>query len=361
MSSFGTQINMTLHTRPISTTRFFGDYLFVTSLDNLVSIWDLKGSLISTFEGHNGAVWTIDVDDFAVSGGSDKKFFLWDITNGKIISQQENNSTVKNLNIMKNGCFVVTDDSYNSKSMVGFYDKRSCKMERIYFPENVATQVVNCFINDHDYFNYNGDIFKNNDIKNKDVKDHINNNTNNDIINNDISTKDINKINDTSIIFSDVLGFINILDLRNLKIIEKKKIHDSKITELKKSKCNSFLISSSSDMTTKIIDYDLSVKKTFISNDPVNSSALTAKNDKLLNAGGIPARDVTTTKSNLQFDVNFYDVVTEKYIGSYSTHFGTINSVDIFGDDVYVSGGEDGIVCMVKVGEDFKNAPFTKF
>ncbi|KAG0419567.1 Eukaryotic translation initiation factor 3 subunit I, partial [Dictyocoela roeselum] len=305
MTSYGTQINMTLHTRPITTTRFFGDYLFVTSLDNLVSIWDLDGNLVSTFEGHDGAVWTVDCNDFAVSGGSDKKFILWDLSNGKTLGQRENNSTVKSVVAMKNGCLVVTDDSYNFKSMVGFYDRRSSRMERIFFPGEVATQVVNNFVEDRDYFSY-GKAAGGTSCESGD-------NCTNDFDSKEIAASNPNAgtshMSENAIIFSDVAGFLNILDLRNLKIVDRKKIHDSKITELRKSKCGSFMISSSADMTSNIVDFDLSVKRTFISNDPVNSSALSPENDKLLNAGGIPARDVTTTKSIRRFDVNFYDVV----------------------------------------------------
>lgn len=310
MDEYGTQINMTLHSRPISIVRFYGDFLFAGSLDNIISVWNLNGELIGTYEGHRGAVWSLDFGNFMASGGSDRKLILWDIVSGRILKETILNSTVKGISIYENGCLLSCDNSYNSQSMIGYYDKRNNKIIETYYPQNVATQIINNFINNNIYY-------------------------------------------------SDETGLITQIDIRNKKIIKSEQVHDSKITELRKSKCGSYFISSSFDMSSKILDFDLNVIKNFISNDPVNSSVVNSGNDKMLNAGGIPARDVTVTESNKQFDVCFYDIVSEKYVGCYSTHFGTINSVDVYEDLMYASGGEDGILCMIKFGNDFRMAPFT--
>jgi hypothetical protein len=56
-----------------------------------------------------------------------------------------------------------------------------------------------------------------------------------------------------------------------------------------------------------------------VSDDPVNSAMILQNNMQLVSAGGINARDVTTTRSQSNFAVNFFDVASCKLIGGYKT------------------------------------------
>ncbi|EPR79927.1 Eukaryotic translation initiation factor 3 subunitI EIF-3I [Spraguea lophii 42_110] len=301
----------TFHTRPLTQTSFNldGDLLVASSLDSKISIWNVDGKFLGSLEDHKGAVWGFSISDDGnklVSGSSDCNGIVWDILSGKIISSVQGNSSVKSVYFLKEGFLYLCDNSYNQRPLIGFNDIRS-KDSKIYYTENNPTKVIS--ENSENY-----------------------------------------------IIYSDIEGNINCLDRRNEKIITKK-IHNAKIQDLKNSYCKTFFISSSLDSQAKIID-PLSLKeiRTFYSDDPVNSAAIFTSNDIIIMGGGISARDVTLTKGKKTFDVNFYDIITQKHIGHYSPHFGTINTVDVHPSGQYFcSGGEDGILSLIKFDQGYYN------
>lgn len=143
------------------------------------------------------------------------------------------------------------------------------------------------------------------------------------------------------------------------EVLMTNKIHNSKINEIKESPCSNYYVSSN-DATSKIFDKNLNEIKVFQSSEPVNSSSVFPENNIVVNVGGISARDVTLTRGKRKFYVNF-DIVKEERMGFYSTHFGTINTADVSRNSTYfASGGEDGIIIMIKMGNDFYKATFTE-
>lgn len=312
MTSTGSQINLTLHNRPISDVRFNydNDLLFVSSLDSIVSVWNRTGQLKGTFEGHNGAINCMDqIDGHLFTGGSDRSAIFWDIFTGKQKMKFEFKSTVKAVNIADKLLFICCDDSFNNKPLMNVYDITT---GQLIYEATLDYIVSSCIICDKFY------------------------------------------------LFGDTDGYIRKFDLKSHTEIEKCKLHHSKINEIKKSPCGKYYISSSNDATSKIFDTELKEIKTFQATEPINSSAIFPENNILVNVGGISARDVTLTKGKRKFDVNFFDIVKEEKVGFYSTHFGTINAVDVARDGKsFVSGGEDGIVVLVEMGDDFKPSYFT--
>ena len=102
--------------------------------------------------------------------------------------------------------------------------------------------------------------------------------------------------------------------------------------------------------------------KTFVCEEPVNCSVIFNSNDKVICAGGINARDVTLNKGKNKFDTKFFDVITTEQIGYYTSHYGTINCVDVHHKNtMYCSGGEEGLVSIIAFGNDFFSSGFTKF
>ncbi|KAF7683520.1 Eukaryotic translation initiation factor 3 subunit I [Astathelohania contejeani] len=318
-STEGFQISLHRHKRPITDLQFNrdGDLLFSASKDSSCCLWRCDGTILGTYDGHDGAVTSLAItkdSHMLLTGGGDRKAIIWDVVTGKLRYEISLDSIIKGVCFYPSDkCMAITcDDSYKQLPIIGIYDTRTCDTLEIFKPDTVPTKAV------------------------------------------------INR-NETKLVYSDTQGNLNCVDLRTNKIIDQKKVHTSRINSLKTSFCETFFITGSSDAQSKIIDFnDLEVKKVFTAEEPINSATIFVDNLKVVCCGGLNARDVTSTRGKSYFEVNFYDVITAKKVGAYGTHFGTINSVDVNPNgEMYASGGEDGLISIVKFGEDFKKAPFT--
>lgn len=302
------------HERPITDLKFHedGDVFFASSKDASASMMNLEGKVLGSFDKHEGAISTIaSHGNVLTTAGLDLTLIQWDVLTGCPISSIPTDSVIRGLHFIDQ-IYFCTDDSMNKRSFVGMYDPRVGKAGTIIFLNDPSTKIFK-------YDNY--------------------------------------------LIISMVNGTVCKLDLRTNKMIQDIKIHQARITDMRPSACSSFFITSSSDSSASIIDSDtFATKKKFDTEEPINSACIFSTNDKVLCVGGINARDVTTTRGKSSFDTSFFDIVTQQKIGSYTTHFGTINSVDVHpGCTHYISGGEDGSVCLVRLGSDFLAAPFTNF
>ncbi|XP_065381805.1 eukaryotic translation initiation factor 3 subunit I isoform X2 [Macaca fascicularis] len=87
-------------------------------------------------------------------------------------------------------------------------------------------------------------------------------------------------------------------------------------------------------------------QKTFRTERPVNSAALSPNYDHVVLGGGQEAMDVTTTSTRIgKFEARFFHLAFEEEFGRVKGHFGPINSVAFHPDGKsYSSGGEDGYV-----------------
>lgn len=90
----------------------------------------------------------------------------------------------------------------------------------------------------------------------------------------------------------------------------------------------------------------LQVLKTYQTDTPLNSAAITAKKDFIILGGGQEARDVTTTGARQgKFEARFYHKIFQDEIGRVRGHFGPLNTVACHPQGTgYASGGEDGYV-----------------
>lgn len=306
------QTNFILHDRSITNVQFNrdGDLLFVTSKDKSISVTRLPNTILGTYDAHEGAIICMDLSEDStrlVTGGTDKLLILWDVETGVVLEKHECNSMVRSIHLC-NTIYFTTDDAFNQKPLFA----------------NI------------------------NDMQNAKTLSYT-------------PTDSVMRYDQSQVVISDSEGCLHLNDLRTTDS-RSVKVHSSKINKLRNSFCKSFFVTASTDYQSKIVDYDLDVVKTFVTENPVNSAAIFRTNDKLICAGGLTARDVTTTRSSTQFDVNFFDIATTNLVGSYSTHFGTINCVDINpAQNLYCSGGEDGIACLIEMEDDFMTAPFTVY
>ena len=65
-----------------------------------------NGERLGTYHGHQGAIWTVDVDPtttFIASGAADNTVRLWEIRSGKCLKTWEFNTAVKRVEFSEDG------------------------------------------------------------------------------------------------------------------------------------------------------------------------------------------------------------------------------------------------------------------
>lgn len=313
--------NIKCHERPITEIKFNsdGDLVFTAGKDSVSTLLRSDGTVVGEYRSHKGSIFSLAIDNASsglMTGSADQSIILWDVSTGKVKSQMDVGVVVKGLDFYRDGrlCLVCSDSSMGKTPLVGVFDTRSNELKKILSPASSPVKVLL-------------------------------------------------DVSESFLVYSDTSGYVTSVDLRNSQVIQSARVHSSKINNIRPSRCRTFFVTASADSQSKIVDFlDLSIQKTFACEEPVNCAAIFGTNDKVICAGGINARDVTTTKGKTSFDANFFDAVTCEKIGSYSTHFGTINSVDVHPSGrLYCSGGEEGTVTLLAFGRDFFSAKFTRF
>ncbi|XP_021118919.1 doublecortin domain-containing protein 2B isoform X2 [Heterocephalus glaber] len=125
------------------------------------------------------------------------------------------------------------------------------------------------------------------------------------------------------------------------------KEHSRQINDIQLSRDMTMFVTASKDNTAKLFDStSLKHQKTFRTERPVNSAALSPNYDHVVLGGGQEAMDVTTTSTRIgKFEARFFHLAFEEEFGRVKGHFGPINSVAFHPDGKsYSSGGEDGYV-----------------
>uniref|UniRef100_A0A915HJP3 Serine-threonine kinase receptor-associated protein n=1 Tax=Romanomermis culicivorax TaxID=13658 RepID=A0A915HJP3_ROMCU len=132
--------------------------------------------------------------------------------------------------------------------------------------------------------------------------------------------------------------------------------HKRQITDLQLSDDQCVLLSSSKDQTAKLFDArTLEKKKTYISERPVNSAAMSPIRDHIVLGGGEEAMQVTQTDTRLgQFEAKLYHMVFEEEFARIKGHFGPINTLAFHpSGKSYASGAEDGMVRVNTFDDDY--------
>ncbi|XP_072170525.1 eukaryotic translation initiation factor 3 subunit I-like [Diadema setosum] len=302
------------HERSITQIKYNreGDLLFSCAKDTTPNIWfSLNGERLGTFDGHGGAVWCIDVDwetTKAITGSADNCHKMWDVKTGKCIGTLEYKSAVRSngFSYSSNIFFTSTDSTMGQTSDLCVYDLRD------------GNQIEN-----------NAPFMR---IPMDGPK----------------ITSAIWTHQDTAILTGHENGLLNLWDVKMQDIIESNsEIHTKSINDLQKHIKYDLVVTASKDNTAKLIELpDLKHLKTYKTERPVNSAAISPLRDHVLVGGGQEAMDVTRTSSRIgKFDACFFHSVFEEEFGKVKGHFGPINSVAFHPDGRgYSSGGEDGYV-----------------
>eukprot|EP00745_Piridium_sociabile_P000892 TRINITY_DN105586_c0_g1_i2.p1 TRINITY_DN105586_c0_g1~~TRINITY_DN105586_c0_g1_i2.p1 ORF type:complete len:328 (+),score=86.95 TRINITY_DN105586_c0_g1_i2:106-1089(+) len=303
------------HERSITQIKYNreGDLIFTCAKDSQPNVWySLNGERLGTFNGHNGAVWCIDVDwatTKVLTGSADNTCKLWDVKTGVCTSTLETRTAVRSCGLSYSGNYIMltTDKTMGFPCEVMVYDIRDNSqmlegepLQRITLPttETKITSAVWANLEDTILTGHENGECRQYEVKTGD------------------------KINTC-------------------------KEHGKQINDIQLSKDGNWFITASKDFTAKLFDLQtMDVLKTYKTERPVNSAALSPLFDHVVVGGGQEAMSVTTTSSKIgKFDARFFHLVFEEEFGSVKGHFGPINSLAFHPDGKsYSSGGEDGYV-----------------
>jgi len=300
------------HERSITQIKYNreGDLLFSASKDQQPNVWySVNGERLGSFVGHGGAVWTIDVNwdsTQVLTGSADNSCRIWDCETGSQLHTLETRSAVRSCGFSYSGNLIAytTDQAMGYPSELKIYDIRDEAQIRnndpyltINMPPSKALRSLwnldDMIVTGHD----NGDLCQ--------------------------------------------------WDVKSGDLLRKVSHHNKTINDLQKSKDGMMLITASKDHTSKLFDMKtLAHKKTYKTDRPVNSAAVSPLKPHVVMGGGQEAMDVTTTSTRIgKFDARFFHLVFEEEFGRVKGHFGPINSVAFHPDGKgYSSGGEDGYV-----------------
>lgn len=301
------------HERAITQIKYNreGDLIFTAAKDNQPNVWySLNGERLGSFKGHNGAVWCIDVNwntTKVLTGSADNSCKLWDCETGKNLNTLDVKNAVRSCGFSYSGNLLM----YSTDKTMG----HPCEIH----------------------------IF--------DVRDHTQMKSGEQLMVIPVTGPKITSAvwgpYEEDIIAGHESGEIIQYDIKTGEKINAVKEHTKQINDLQLSLDYSMLISASKDTTAKLFDRaSLEHMKTYKTERPVNSAALSPLQEHVVLGGGQEAMEVTTTSTRVgKFDARFYHLIFEEEFGRVKGHFGPINSLAFHPDGKsYSSGGEDGYV-----------------
>lgn len=110
VSLFPTNSRPLLVHTPLTLTHRYtkdGDILFSCAKDQVICAWfSANGERLGTYHGHQGALWTIDIDPsttLLASGAADNTVRLWDVRTGKCTKVWDFNTAVKRVEFNEDG------------------------------------------------------------------------------------------------------------------------------------------------------------------------------------------------------------------------------------------------------------------
>lgn len=301
-----------------------GDLLFSVAKDKSACIWySSNGERLGTLEGHNGTIWSIDVDPethLCVTGSADMSFKLWKVQTGECLYTWESPSPCRRVQFSSDGSkiFAIADQVMGHCGTISVYninhDEATLKQQDpkpvlvIETPKGESKATVAGWTDDDKY-----------------------------------------------IIAGLENGYVHKYDSTTGELVAKLQAHgihteEDKVAVTDIQFCpedKSYFITSSKDRCAVLIDVDtFKILKVYKADAPMNSAAITAVKDFVILGGGQEARNVTTTaESQGKFEARFYHKIFEDEIGRVKGHFGPLNTVAVHPDGTgYSSGGEDGFI-----------------
>ncbi|KAG7245214.1 hypothetical protein INR49_023780 [Caranx melampygus] len=277
------------HERSITQIKYNreGDLLFSVAKDTVANVWySVNGERLGTYNGHTGAVWCVDCDCIpfkkykatwdtknVLTGSADNSCRLWDCETGKQLALLHTNSAVRTCGFDFSGNIIMfsTDKQMGYQCYLNFFDLRDPQQiddnqPYLSYPAVITRSLVLC-----------GGLWESLSLPAMRTEKSISSSG---------------------------------------EILKKAKEHTKQINDIQTSVDLTMFISASKDNTAKLFDCtSLDHIKTFKTERPVNSAAISPIMDHVVMGGGQEAMEVTTTSTRIG-----------KFEASYS------------------SGGEDGYV-----------------
>ncbi|CCI46504.1 unnamed protein product [Albugo candida] len=299
-----------------------GDLLVSCAKDNSPNLWySQTGERIGTYEGHTGSLWACDISyhsTYLLTASADSTVKLWDLPTGKCLFTFKHTGPVRSVQF-----------SLGDRYFVSVCDK---------FVDHPATISVYALPNDVNQL-VDQPILK--------ITNHG--------FNGRITGAYWMPLN-TSILASGGDGGLKLFDPKSGKVLKECKIHSGDITNISFNKLKTLAITSSKDNTAKLVDVEtLDVLKTYETDRPVNSAAISPIREHVVLGGGQEAMSVTTTSGQVgKFEARFFHMVFQEEFARVKGHFGPINTIAFHPDGKsYVSGAEDGYVRLHHFDEDY--------
>jgi len=311
------------HERSITNVKYNreGDLIFTTSKSPTFAVWYTdNGERLGTYEGHTGAVWSVDVDrhtERIVSGAADNTVKVWNAEGGKELFSISHKAPVRSVNFALGDRQIVsvTDQVLGYLPTLYIYDLNS-----------PATKPI---------LEFTGK----NEAK--------------------LLQAQWGPLNET-IFTANEDGTVRIYDARNGKQLHVISDHARAVMQVSFSKDMTYFVTASKDGTSKLYD-SKSWKhlKTYSTGRPINSASISPIRPEVIVGGGQSAESVTTTRvDSTQFRVRFFHLIYEEELGSVQGHFGPVNVLSYSPDGKgFASGGEDGFVRL----HHFDPSYFTSF
>lgn len=315
-----------------------GDLLFSSSKDEKAQLWRTRnGERLGSFNGHSGAIWSIDVTEdskLTVTGSADSSAKCFDVLTGKCLQTFNTDTGVRDVtfDVSGNAMSLITDATMGFPSTILTFDIRSSSI-------SPTKKLLPCFEDE-----VTGIMLKKpTKIRYTDCNEYI------------LSAHD-----DGHLCLWDQK---NTTDSKGSSLKLKSKPHSETIRDIQWSKDRSYFITASKDTSSKLIEtQNLKVIKTYQTERPVNSAAISPIRPEVLIAGGQEAIQVTTSSSRAgQFEARFFHEVWSTEIGRVKGHFGPINTLAYHPRGIgYASGAEDGYIRLHQFDPSYDKFSFVE-
>jgi len=272
-----------------------------------------NGERLGTYDGHKGTVWWLDVtkdSQYLVTGGADMSVKVWRVKSGEMLHDFPHTGPVRHVEWSEGDKMFLTvaDPFRGAPSTVSIFDFSGSNVEGQsqepkYVWENTGLPVGRKITH--------------------------------------ATWTPLNK----NIITTDDDGTIRVHEVDTGRVIREMKEHTKRINAISWNKEKFLFITGSADFTAKLWDLEeWKVLKTYETDRPVNSVAISPIKEHVFVAGGQEAMAVTTTSGKLgKFETKLFHTVFGEEFGNVRGHFGPVNTIAIHPDGTgFVSGSEDG-------------------